>query len=259
MFFGGADSFSASSFSALSLALTHPSRELSCNSPSVAAQSFLFPKQLCALAAALPSASQRPLAPLTTFRYPSSSPPHPFQLLFASSSPWLLSSNPDTIPTLVNAHRHFQFSPVAAKAIAAQKRQNYATACGRVNATRKLSPFRNDKTTLPPAVGLRPHEKSFLPVAEQCAWALGNVAGEEDELRIILLAQGALVPLARLMLSNKGSTAQTAAWALSNLIKEKMLGNWFTPLFRQLHLNCYMQVIEFSEDGGVDCQHLLVS
>lgn len=62
-------------------------------------------------------------------------------------------------------------------------------------------------------------EKSFLPVAEQCAWALGNVAGEGEELRNILLAHGALVPLARLMLSNKGSTAETAAWALSNLIK----------------------------------------
>jgi importin subunit alpha-6/7 len=28
-----------------------------------------------------------------------------------------------------------------------------------------------------------------------------------------------LLPLSRLMLSNKGSTARTAAWALSNLIK----------------------------------------
>ncbi|KAI4374265.1 hypothetical protein MLD38_012277 [Melastoma candidum] len=37
-------------------------------------------------------------------------------------------------------------------------------------------------------------EKSSLPVAEQCAWALGNVA-------------------------DKGSTVRTAAWALSNLIK----------------------------------------
>ncbi|KAL5706335.1 Importin subunit alpha-9 [Ranunculus cassubicifolius] len=62
-------------------------------------------------------------------------------------------------------------------------------------------------------------EKSSIPVAEQCAWALGNVAGEGDELRNILLAQGALVPLARMMLSNKGSTARTAAWSLSNLIK----------------------------------------
>ncbi|KAH0454444.1 hypothetical protein IEQ34_016368 [Dendrobium chrysotoxum] len=62
-------------------------------------------------------------------------------------------------------------------------------------------------------------EKSSLPVAEQCAWALGNVAGEGEELRNILLAQGALIPLARLMVSDKGSMAQTAAWALSNLIK----------------------------------------
>ena len=62
-------------------------------------------------------------------------------------------------------------------------------------------------------------EKSSLPVAEQCAWALGNVAGEGEELRNVLLSQGALPPLARMMLPNKGSTVRTAAWALSNLIK----------------------------------------
>lgn len=62
-------------------------------------------------------------------------------------------------------------------------------------------------------------EKSSTLVAEQCAWAIGNVAGEGAELRSTLLAQGALWPLARLMMSNKGSTARTAAWALSNLIK----------------------------------------
>ncbi|KAF9590979.1 hypothetical protein IFM89_000524 [Coptis chinensis] len=62
-------------------------------------------------------------------------------------------------------------------------------------------------------------EKSSMPVAEQCAWALGNVAGEGEELRNVLLSQGALSPLARMMMSNKVSTARTAAWALSNLIK----------------------------------------
>ncbi|CAM0879609.1 unnamed protein product [Alopecurus aequalis] len=62
-------------------------------------------------------------------------------------------------------------------------------------------------------------EKSSTLVAEQCAWAIGNVAGEGADLRSTLLAQGALRPLARLMLSNKGSTARTASWALSNLIK----------------------------------------
>ncbi|XP_010543379.1 PREDICTED: importin subunit alpha-9 [Tarenaya hassleriana] len=62
-------------------------------------------------------------------------------------------------------------------------------------------------------------EKSSVPVAEQCAWALGNVAGEGEELRNVLLSQGALPPLARMILPNKGSTVRTAAWALSNLIK----------------------------------------
>ncbi|XP_027070467.2 importin subunit alpha-9 [Coffea arabica] len=62
-------------------------------------------------------------------------------------------------------------------------------------------------------------EKSSLPVAEQCSWAVGNVAGEGEELRNILLSQGALPSLARMMLRNKGSTVRTAAWALSNLIK----------------------------------------
>ncbi|MQL82598.1 hypothetical protein Taro_015075 [Colocasia esculenta] len=62
-------------------------------------------------------------------------------------------------------------------------------------------------------------EKSSVPVAEQCAWALGNVAGEGEDLRNTLLAQGVLLPLARMMMSNKGSTARTAAWVLSNLIK----------------------------------------
>ncbi|KAH6797717.1 importin alpha isoform 9 [Perilla frutescens var. hirtella] len=62
-------------------------------------------------------------------------------------------------------------------------------------------------------------ENSSLPVAEQCAWALGNVAGEGEELRDVLLSQGGLLPLARMMLPNKGSTVRTAAWALSNLIK----------------------------------------
>ncbi|KAG6642995.1 importin subunit alpha-9 isoform X2 [Carya illinoinensis] len=62
-------------------------------------------------------------------------------------------------------------------------------------------------------------ERSSLSVSEQCAWALGNVAGEGEKLRNVLLSQGALLPLARMMLPNKGSTVRTAAWALSNLIK----------------------------------------
>lgn len=58
-----------------------------------------------------------------------------------------------------------------------------------------------------------------MAVAEQCAWAIGNVAGEGEDLRNILLSQGVLLPLAKMLLPDKGSTVRTAAWALSNLIK----------------------------------------
>lgn len=77
------------------------------------------------------------------------------------------------------------------------------------------------KALLPASPLLIAHlgEKSSSPVAEQCAWALGNVAGEDEELRNVLLIQGALVPLARMMLPYRRSTVRTAAWALSNLIK----------------------------------------
>ncbi|KAM0065590.1 putative armadillo-like helical, importin subunit alpha [Helianthus debilis subsp. tardiflorus] len=47
----------------------------------------------------------------------------------------------------------------------------------------------------------------------------GNVAGEGEDLRHILISQGALLPLAKMMFPNKGSTVRTAGWALSNLIK----------------------------------------
>ncbi|KAL4560762.1 hypothetical protein LXL04_032916 [Taraxacum kok-saghyz] len=59
---------------------------------------------------------------------------------------------------------------------------------------------------------------SSVPVAEQCAWAIGNVAGEGDELRQILISQGALLPLAKMMLPNKGSTGPDPK-AATELIK----------------------------------------
>ncbi|MFS8019859.1 putative armadillo-like helical protein [Helianthus anomalus] len=79
------------------------------------------------------------------------------------------------------------------------------------------------------AAGTPEQTKSLLPtlplliahlgVSEQCTWALGNVAGESDELRDLLISQGALIPLAKMMLPDNSSTVRTAAWALSNLIK----------------------------------------
>ncbi|XP_011010861.1 PREDICTED: importin subunit alpha-2-like [Populus euphratica] len=64
------------------------------------------------------------------------------------------------------------------------------------------------KASLPALPLLIAHlgEKSSFPMAEQCARALENFAGEGEELRCVLLSQGALPPLARMMLPFKGST-----------------------------------------------------
>ena len=84
-----------------------------------------------------------------------------------------------------------------------------------------------------------------LSVAEQCAWALGNIAGEDLEYRSLLVANGAVPPLTRLLITgvdvsvsassskeNGGggggeadaswllvSAGATAAWALANLLR----------------------------------------
>ncbi|KAK8612879.1 hypothetical protein V6N13_092983 [Hibiscus sabdariffa] len=48
-----------------------------------------------------------------------------------------------------------------------------------------------------------PLEKCSLPIAEQRAWALGYATGKWEELCNVLLSQGALPPLARMLLLNK--------------------------------------------------------
>jgi hypothetical protein len=80
---------------------------------------------------------------------------------------------------------------------------------------------------------------SGLAVTEQCAWALGNIAGDDVEYREILISNGAVPPLAQLMVYgvqaavngaaavenvNKESqqiiqTGATASWALENLLR----------------------------------------
>jgi importin subunit alpha-1 len=44
-------------------------------------------------------------------------------------------------------------------------------------------------------------EKSAVHVVEQCAWAIGNVAGDGEIFRDVLLKQGALHSLSRHLLS----------------------------------------------------------
>ncbi|DBA90596.1 TPA: hypothetical protein ACH3X1_003830 [Trebouxia sp. C0004] len=72
---------------------------------------------------------------------------------------------------------------------------------------------------------LRTHSSSHI--AEQSAWALGNLAGESPEIRARLQSNGAVRPLLQLVLAATGqpglrviSTACTAAWALSNMLQD---------------------------------------
>jgi hypothetical protein len=71
--------------------------------------------------------------------------------------------------------------------------------------------------TWPLSIPLQQHPvRSGVPllllVTEQC---IGNVAREGAELRSTLLVTGALWPLVRSMLSNRGFTTRTVVWALS--------------------------------------------
>lgn len=57
----------------------------------------------------------------------------------------------------------------------------------------------------------------FVFSSDNSLACIGNVAREGAELRSTLLVPGALWPLARSMLSNRGFTTRTAVWALSNI------------------------------------------
>jgi hypothetical protein len=71
---------------------------------------------------------------------------------------------------------------------------------------------------------------SGLAVAEQAALALGNIAAEDSEYRKILAANGAIRPLAKLVVGSASAVAfdpdgpavaagATAAWALAELLR----------------------------------------
>lgn len=55
---------------------------------------------------------------------------------------------------------------------------------------------------------------------DQSAWALGNLAGDSQECRNMVRAQGVVAPLIKLSQSQHPAVVQSAAFALSNLAKE---------------------------------------
>ncbi|CAH1801140.1 unnamed protein product [Owenia fusiformis] len=54
---------------------------------------------------------------------------------------------------------------------------------------------------------------------DQCAWALGNIAGDGPKCRDLVIQQGALPPLVQLLQAPQPSLVQSAAFALSNMIR----------------------------------------
>jgi importin subunit alpha-6/7 len=71
--------------------------------------------------------------------------------------------------------------------------------------------------TAPVLVQLLAIENALLQ--EQCVWALGNMAGDNMDFRDRIRANGAVVPIVRLIQSSTVSLARTSCWALSNLAR----------------------------------------
>jgi hypothetical protein len=66
---------------------------------------------------------------------------------------------------------------------------------------------------------------------EQVCWSIGNIAADSDEYREVLVANGCVVPLIKYLHksieTSSSSSAQTAAWALSNLARGTVQGSVF--------------------------------
>lgn len=64
---------------------------------------------------------------------------------------------------------------------------------------------------------------SSMAVREQVCWTVGNIAGDCDQFRQVLLANGCLLAILRFLARCVDSTymegARTNAWALSNLMR----------------------------------------
>jgi len=86
---------------------------------------------------------------------------------------------------------------------------------------------------------------------EQCAWALGNMAGDCVQFRDVIRANGAIPPIVALLNHKNPSVVRTAAFALANLARgqDPRLGEFFAaniapPLVRQITSSLENVVIE---------------
>ena len=66
------------------------------------------------------------------------------------------------------------------------------------------------------------HNSGSVDVREQCAWCLGNIAGDCTELRDLVLQHGAMQPLlANVARPENQTILRNATWTLSNFCRGK--------------------------------------
>eukprot|EP01069_Polyplicarium_translucidae_P011069 Polyplicarium_translucidae@DN3486_c0_g1_i1.p1 len=89
-------------------------------------------------------------------------------------------------------------------------------------------------------------------VREQSVWALGNIAGDNPKSRDLVLREGALEPVLKLLKERrKPSLQRNATWTLSNLCRGKPEPplSWVSPALPVLHKLIYEEDCEILADA----------
>lgn len=79
-----------------------------------------------------------------------------------------------------------------------------------------------------------------VPLEDQCAWAIGNLAAGSVESRVVLRSKGAIDPLVALLKSSTQNVVRYAAYALSNLARDKETTNTLTEAGILPHLASHL-------------------
>lgn len=76
------------------------------------------------------------------------------------------------------------------------------------------------------SVSFNPHSSSSFPLIVQCAWCLGNIAGDSPALRDIVLSSGAMQPLLHNVVEpDNQSLLGNCVWSISNFCRGKPAPN----------------------------------